>query len=118
MSFTLHVENLRALRAIQWAPDGVCCLVGPNGSGKTTSLLVLELLRAALDRDLPTAIVNVLGGSSGLRHRGAAEDEPVELGLDVGSLSWRIRLAVQGASVDPFAAETVHDGGELPSLPM
>ena len=87
----LRVQNLRALREVSWSPSGVCALVGGNGSGKTTLLLVLKLLRAAIDQDLVQAVTNVFGGSLGLAHRDR-EDEPITVGLDVGDLSWSVRL--------------------------
>jgi len=50
VSFTLHVENLRALRRVEWTPEGVCALVGANGAGKSTLLQVLRFLNIAVER--------------------------------------------------------------------
>jgi predicted ATPase len=110
---TLHVKNFLALREVHWSPTGLCAVIGANGAGKTTLLLGLKLIRAALDRGLPQAVTNVLGGSHGLRHWGAPEDEPVEIGLDVDDLSWRIRLVARGATVDHLADEELRRGDQV-----
>jgi predicted ATPase len=110
---TLHVRNFYALREVHWSPTGICAVVGANGTGKTTLLLVLKLIRAAVNRGLPQAVASVLGGGHGLRHWGASEDEPVEIGLDVGDLSWRIRLVARGATVDHLADEELRRGSEV-----
>jgi len=112
-AFTLHVRNLFALREIRWSPEGACVLVGANGSGKTTLLLTLKALRFAFDRGLPAAVTNVFGGSHGLRNRDADEDEPVEIGIDLGSLSWRLKLTPRGPTVDYLADEVLRDGDEV-----
>ncbi len=110
MNLTIHVRNLQALRLVRWTPDGVCCLVGPNGSGKTTLVLALKLLRAAWERGLPQGVAAVLGGSWGLRNRNATPDEPIEIGIDVDGLSWRIELVPAGGSVSADARESLLDG--------
>lgn len=55
---------------------------------------------------------SVLGGAHGLPHWDSLDDEPVELGIDVDSLRWRLQLHPRGASVDELANETLHDGRE------
>ena len=32
--FTIHVQNLRALRRVSWQPDQVCALIGANATGR------------------------------------------------------------------------------------
>lgn len=105
--FTLHVRNLRALQNVVWSPEDTTLLIGANGSGKSTLLLALKLLRAAYDRGLPDAVTTVLGGSSNLRSWGADEDEPIEIGVDIGDLRWRARLVPHGATVDFLADESL-----------
>ncbi|WP_426748148.1 ATP-binding protein [Myxococcus faecalis] len=109
----LHVSNFYALRRIRWPLEGVSVLTGANGSGKTTALLALKAIRAAFDRSLPEAVSQVLGGSYNLRNHAAAEGEPVELGIDLDDLSWRIRLIPRGATVDSMTDESLCRGDEV-----
>lgn len=109
---TLHVQNLRALRLVRWPLSGVSVLTGANGAGKTTALLALRTIRAAFERGLPEAVSSSLGGSYGLRNRDADDDEPIELGLDVGDISWRVRLIPRAATVDHLTDERLTQGAE------
>lgn len=43
----VQVGGFRALKAVAWEPTGLNCLIGANGSGKTTVLEVLDLVAAA-----------------------------------------------------------------------
>jgi AAA domain, putative AbiEii toxin, Type IV TA system len=52
----------------------------------------------------------MLGGSYNLRHHDAPADEPIELGLDVEDLSWRVRLVPRGASVAQVSHESLKQG--------
>lgn len=112
-AFTVDIQNLRALRRVRWSPEGACALIGANGAGKTTLLLCLKLLRAALDRGLPEAVTTVLGGGYNLKCWDAPEDEPVHVGLDVGDLSWRVRLLPRAPTVDYQTDESLHRGDEV-----
>lgn len=112
-AFTLRVDNLRGLRQVRWTLDGVRVLIGANGAGKSTVLLALQLLHTALDRGLPEATRIVLGGSQGLKHRDALDEEPVELGIDLDDLQWRVRLSPREASVDYRAEESLRAGERL-----
>ncbi|WP_160174530.1 AAA family ATPase [Archangium violaceum] len=87
-------------------------LTGANGTGKTTVLLALKVIRAAFDRGLPEAVSQTLGGSYNLRNHDAAEDEPTELGLELDDLSWRVQLRARGATVDYVTDESLTLGGE------
>jgi len=111
--FTLRVRNLRALGDVAFTPRSTCALIGPNGSGKTTVLLTLKLLRAAYERGVMEAVTTELGGSYELKSWDAGEQEPIEVGVDLGDLSWRLRLIPSGASVNPCAPEQLAEGGEV-----
>jgi predicted ATPase len=112
--FTLHIQNLRALRQVAWSPPpGVSVVVGPNGAGKTTLVLTWKLLRVAFARGLPQAVSLVLGGSHNLKNWQAGDQEVVVLGLDLDELSWRITLSPRGPTVDYNAEETLHENGAL-----
>lgn len=109
-AFTLHIRNLRTLHLVCWNPEPLSVLIGANGTGKTTLLQTLKLLRLAYERGLPEAVRQVLGGSSNLLYWGAGEGEPVELGLDLGEIRWRIQLTPREGSVDYLTDERLYDG--------
>jgi len=111
--FTLTIRNFRGLRHVAWSPDGVCALIGPNGAGKSTLLLALKLLRAAIDRGLPEAVSSVLGGSDGLKHNDAADDEPVMLQVALDALCWRVHLRPREATVDYLTEEVLEADGQV-----
>jgi len=111
-NFTLHVKNLRALRSVTWSPRGISVLVGANGVGKSTVLQALKLLRAAFDQGLPRAVISVLQGSYNLRNWSVTDDQPIELGVSVDNITWRLRLTPRGSSVDHVTSETLEIDGQ------
>jgi len=110
--FRLHVRNLRALRQVAWAPSQLSVVIGANGTGKTTLLLVLKLLRVAYERGLPEAVTQVLGGSSNLKTWGANEADPIEIGIDIGTTSWRVYLVPREGTADYQTNEFLSDQGQ------
>ena len=111
--FGLHVHELRALRCVAWKPAAVSLLIGANGTGKTTTLLVLRLLRLAYERGLAEAVRQALGGSHNLGSWGRGEGDPIEVGVSLGDVQWRIALNLAEGSVDPVAEEVLVDGEEV-----
>ncbi|MGH8475473.1 MAG: AAA family ATPase [Methylococcales bacterium] len=109
--FTLQVRNLRVLRRVAWNPTPLTVLIGANGAGKTTLLQTLRLLRLAYERGLPEAVTIVLGGSGNLRSWGVTEEDPVEIGIDLGEASWRIQLTPREGSVDYLTHERLSEQG-------
>lgn len=107
MSFRLKATQYKPLRHFDWAPRGVCALVGPNGSGKTTALWTPEVLRLAMAADFVHALTYV-GGSAEIRTIGATDEEPTEVVIEVGDLSWRVRPALSNR-----VWEQVWDGGTM-----
>lgn len=112
--FSIYVRNLRALRKVNWCPEPpITVLIGANGTGKTTLLQTLKLLSLAYQRGLPEAVRIVLGGSSNLKTWGINEEEPVEIGLDIDEVSWRIQLVEREGSVDYLNNEYLSERGQV-----
>ena len=88
------------------------CRSSPAQTAQTTVLLALKLLRAAFDRGLPEAVSLSLQGSNNLKNHAASDDKPIELGLDSGDFSWRVRLIPRAASVDHLTDERLARGEE------
>jgi len=112
LSITLEAQNYRALRQVSWKPSGVCALVGPNGSGKTTVLSLFQFLQDAFRKDLPSAIEKQ-GGPWRIRNMQADADDPVKLAISVGDLRWELQLGIRGSSIDPRPGERVTQESEL-----
>ena len=114
MPFVIEIRNLRALQHFSLAPPvGLSCLAGPNGSGKTTFLLALKMLRHAVEReDLGIATLNTLGLFR-LRHARALGDEPVEISVSVDSVRWTIQVIERAGAIEPLAPETVSVGDKI-----
>lgn len=111
--FAIYVQNLRALRKVSWSPEPpLTMLIGANGAGKTTLLQTLRLLRLAYERGLSEAVKQVFGGSYNLRSWEIPEDEPVEIRLDIGEVSWRIELIEHEGSVTNTTNERLTDQGK------
>jgi predicted ATPase len=87
----LTVRNFRGVREASWAPEGVCALVGPNASGKSTLLEAWLFARNAALRT-PKDAVQVSGGAPGFVHHTPLLDAPD----DDASLA-RVRFSVEAA---------------------
>lgn len=112
--FSIHIRNLRALQKVNWCPEPpVTVLIGANGAGKTTLLQTLKLLSLAYQRGLPEAVRIVLGGSSNLRSWEINKEEPVEIGIDIDDISWRIQLVEREGSVDYLNNEYLSEWGRV-----
>ena len=110
MSFTLRVDSYRGLRKVAWSPSGVCAVVGPNASGKTTLLDVPQLLGDALDRGISRALEEH-GGLDTVHTLAAPEQEPTGFEVEHGGLRWRLELPSARRSFRPL--EQVYDHGSL-----
>jgi predicted ATPase len=108
----LIAQNFLGLQRVEWEPNGVCLVVGPNGSGKTSLLRAFSFLQAVFAASVPRA-VTLLGGARGLKRLGAGNDEPVLLALEAADLRWELELIVQGGAVAEFPGERLYVGGEL-----
>jgi predicted ATPase len=108
----LYAQNFLGLEHVAWEPEGVCLVVGPNGSGKTSLLRALAFLQWAHARSISSAVEH-LGGPRGLKRRGAALDAPMVLGLEVENLRWELELSVQGGAVGEYPGERLYVGDEI-----
>ena len=112
MAITLEAWNYRGLRHLSWSPSGVCALVGPNGSGKTTALSLFQFFQDVFHDGLSTAIENQ-GGPWRLKNLRASPEEPVKLAFAVGDLRWELELGIRGASIDPRFGERLSRGADV-----
>jgi predicted ATPase len=110
MAFRLRIKNFRALRHVDWSPAGVCALVGPNASGKTTLLDVPAMLGDALGRGLARAFEEH-GGLDALRTFAAPDEDPIEFEVSLGELSWRMIPSQTASGFQPW--ERVFRAGEV-----
>jgi predicted ATPase len=76
----LSVRNFRGVRDASWAPEGVCALVGPNASGKSTLLEAFLFAHYAAKRSPKDAIL-VSGGMQAFMHHRPLLDAPGASGL-------------------------------------
>jgi len=108
----LLARDFRGLQQVKWSPEGVCLVAGPNGSGKTTLLDALGFLRDAFNRSVSQA-VTLQRGAAALRRVDAAGPPEVVLNLQVGDVTWELRLSIEGGVVGNLPAETVKVGGKI-----
>lgn len=107
----LEVRNLRALRAVDLPLDGVTCVVGANGVGKTTLLAALYFLRVYLERS-PKDALDWLGVYQ-LKNRDASEHEPIEIGLFLDDAGWRVAMDARGNKPRELSSVLLIGGREL-----
>jgi predicted ATPase len=86
---------------VDWRPEGVCALVGPNASGKTTLLDVPTMVGDVLRHGISAAF-DGHGGLEAVRTLGTADRAPLELDVSLGDLRWEMRLS---QTVDGLQAE-------------
>lgn len=102
----LHVKGFRSLRDVHWAPGSLNVLIGPNASGKSNLLRLLELAATSAQGRLGKYIQRA-GGMEPLLWDGADEAislrckcSPVEVGrdMDKDSLTYELELGRLGQS--------------------
>lgn len=92
--WTIRATNLKALRHFEWSPSGVCALVGPNGSGKTTALKLVHFASTALRQGTDEALR--VFGAGPLRFIDAGLTSVPKLELAMDSLSWSVAFEANG----------------------
>jgi predicted ATPase len=89
MGFHVQITNYQVIQSVDFNPDGVCLIVGPNGCGKTTLLSAIELLRNTFERGFNSALA-LSGGTSNLTHFNLSKDTPTKLAIETANLRWEI----------------------------
>ncbi|MBN2211889.1 MAG: AAA family ATPase [Sedimentisphaerales bacterium] len=75
----LKIEGFRSLKKIDWSPGDLNVLIGPNASGKTNVLQVLELLSEAAQGRLHDYVIKRQGGMPSIMYNGKADNIAFEL---------------------------------------
>lgn len=100
----LQVTGYRSLQEIDWQPDSLNVLIGPNGSGKTNLIRLLEMLSASVRGKLADYVQDA-GGMEALLYNGSARDITVKLrttpvhegsSVERDSLTYKLDLARLG----------------------
>jgi predicted ATPase len=95
VSFHLQIKNYRVLQSVDFTPDGVCLIVGPNGCGKTTLLSVIELLRYAFKEGFGNALYHY-GGPWGFD---LSPDTQTNLMIEKAGFRWELKPTVTSNGV-------------------
>lgn len=102
----LDVKGYRSLKDVSWAPGDLNVLIGPNGTGKSNLLRMLELISVSAQGRLGKYIQN-LGGMEPIVWDGSAESisfcikaSPVDKSRSVerDSLTYKVEMARLGKS--------------------
>jgi predicted ATPase len=102
----LDIKGYRSLKDVSWAPGNLNVLIGPNGTGKSNLLRMLELISVSAQGRLGKYIQN-LGGMEPLVWDGSAESisfcikaSPVDKSRSVerDSLTYNVEMARLGKS--------------------
>jgi predicted ATPase len=127
---SIAVSGFKSLGSIELTFDGLSVLIGENGSGKSSILEVLELLRCTTHENFVNRVASAHGGISQLREHGAAQvsivaeiddgaADPLVYGLVwANETGFPIEVITRGADGQeavsrPTAIQFRADGGEL-----
>ena len=109
----LTVQNFRGVRRASWAPEGVCALVGPNASGKSTLLEAFHFVRNAAFRSPKDAILISGGMQAFMSHApvlDAPGDDPALARVRFAMGGWELSFSATNDGVGGTYAESF-DGG-------
>jgi predicted ATPase len=110
-TITVRVTNFRMLERLQWRPEGVCLLVGANGTGKTTTLDVFQFLRNLFEWGHESAFASVDGGY--FRRLGAPEEQPVAFEVEIDDIVWRLHFPMSNMGLKGQYGEELLRGGQM-----
>ena len=119
--FRLRVQNFRGLRQASWAPEGVCALVGPNGTGKSTLLEGFNFVHYALKRSPKDAILATGGTQAFVHHTPVldnAGDDPslaqVRFTVESAEVAWTLSFSATNDNIAPKYEESLRleSGGD------
>jgi energy-coupling factor transporter ATP-binding protein EcfA2 len=110
MGIRLQVDNFRCLRKVDWSPDGVCVVVGPNDAGKTTLLDAMSFLRLAYKGDFGQAVTGA--GGQYFRNLDAPPNEPVAFSLSQGPCKWDLSISHAAGPFNLAVGERLTEGDE------
>lgn len=113
----LRIRNLRSLEDVTLVMGPMTVLIGENGSGKSSVVEAMELLRRAAAPQLGGALSVVHGGAPGLL-RWHASELTLEAGLErdggAGMLRYELTLSAQGGSALHVSRERISGPGGAP----
>jgi predicted ATPase len=111
MSLQIHVMNYRGVRVADWAPKGVCLLVGPNASGKSSLIDAFRFARDFLMRDAAVAVQGA-GDGYDLLHREAPIGATPTITLQFGEVVWDIDVRLNKGFPTLSTDEKIIVGGK------
>jgi predicted ATPase len=116
----ISCRNFRKLRDFSWAPasGAVSLIVGPNGSGKTTTLDVLRFLRGTFITGNEAGF-GAAGGGDHFPSRGSAPEDLITFEVRVEDVHWRLLLPMSAAGLKGrYGEELFRDGSLILRAPV
>jgi predicted ATPase len=113
LELRLTVQNFRGVRRASWAPEGVCALVGPNASGKSTLLEAFQFVRNAVLRSPKDAILISGGMQAFISHDpvlDAPGDDPALARVRFQVGGWELSFSATNDGVGGTYEESFDDG--------
>lgn len=107
--WTLTLKNFRGIELLEWSPYGVSLLTGYNGSGKTSTLESLRMIRGFL--------MIGKGALSSFSQNGTGKEETVGLGFSVGGLTFVIEMTLDAQGDYLSSEDHFRHGGEAFNRP-
>lgn len=114
----LTIQNFRGVRRASWAPEGVCALVGPNASGKSTLLEAFLFVHNAAKRSPKEAILSSGGMQAFISHDPVLDkpgDDPaqvrVRFAVEAPEGTWKLAFSATNDNVGATYEESLYIEG-------